>query len=179
MRRASDLWTRGESWPAQSDAVLSLVGVLTETATRNYRPTTSKAPASCAGGTAQWLDPPNIDHGFWSPDNDQKQANCKERPSPQQIEIYPASPEEAKSHPFIDNKRDQTCHDQCCQRMHSDGHERHPTSSRRVLARPRIIGMSGGTSIRQAPCAVAIRNDHTARPTSPVVIPIRTRWRWP
>ena len=39
--------------------------------------------ASCAGGTAQWRDAPNIGQGFWSPDKDQKQADCKERPAPQ------------------------------------------------------------------------------------------------
>jgi hypothetical protein len=31
----------------------------------------------------RWRDAPNIGQGFWSPDDDQKQASCKERPSPQ------------------------------------------------------------------------------------------------
>jgi hypothetical protein len=40
-------------------------------------------PRLAPAASAQWRDAPNIGQGFWSPDDDQKQANCKERPSPQ------------------------------------------------------------------------------------------------
>ncbi len=115
-----------ESWAAPSDAVANLVGILIETTTQTYRAIHVEGARRVAlAAQRNAVMRLTIGQGFGSPDNDQKQANCKERPSPQQIEIYPVSPEEAQSHPLIDEKRDQTCHDQCCQRMHTDGHEGH------------------------------------------------------
>ncbi len=43
----------------------------------------------------------------------------------------------------------------------------------------RQSGISTGTSIRPAPWALAIRNDQAARPSMPVCMPKRVRWREP
>jgi hypothetical protein len=55
------MWQGDESLPARLDAVVNLVGILTETTTQTYRAIHVEGVRRvCAGSTAQWRDAPYI-----------------------------------------------------------------------------------------------------------------------
>ena len=101
----------------------------------------------------------------------------QQRRGPHQIEIDPAAPQERDADQSVDDDRDRADRRQHGGGMHADGRGRQGERAGDVGPgeAARQIGMTTGTSIRPAPCALAIRNDQSARPARPVCMPTRTR----